>query len=354
MKEPLRALEWVGGADGHLRLLDQTRLPGCVEAIECRDVDSLWDAIRMLRVRGAPAIGVAASYGLVLGLARAVHLEPDAFLERMRELSSRLRACRPTGVNLFACLDRLEAAARQQSGSARRKHAALLDAARALEAENAAACEAMARYGAERILDGWGVLTHCNTGPLATAGAGTALGVLVHAHRQGKRIRVYACETRPLLQGARITTLELRNAGLDVVLLCDSAAAQVMAEGRVQAAVVGADRIAANGDVANKIGTLGLAVNAAARGIPFYVVAPIATIDPALPSGSAIPIEERDPGEVTELCGGRIAPADVPVYNPAFDVTPHGHVTAIVTEAGVLEPPYGAAIRRALQSRTAN
>jgi methylthioribose-1-phosphate isomerase len=257
-------------------------------------------------------------------------------------------------VNLFGYLDRLEAAADRCGGTAREKHATLLAEARAIEAENAAACEAMARHGAELIRDGWGVLTHCNTGALATAGAGTALGVLLRAHRQGKTIRVYACETRPLFQGARITTLELLRAGVDVVLVCDSAAAQLMAEGRVQAVVVGADRIARNGDVANKIGTLGLAVNAAAHALPFYVVAPRATIDPLLASGAAIPIEERAAEEVTRPCGVRTAPAGVAVYNPAFDVTPHRLVTAIVTEGGVLQPPYDAAIRQACRTGAAD
>jgi methylthioribose-1-phosphate isomerase len=349
LNEPLRAVEWVGEQDGYLRILDQTELPGRIESIDCRDVDCVWEAIHSLRIRGAPALGIAGAYGLVLGLSGELHLDREAFLRRMREVSARLRTCRPTAVNLFIYLDRLEAAADRGGDSARQMHAALLATARAIEAENAAACDAMARHGAELIGDGWGVLTHCNAGALATAGAGTALAVLVRAHRQGKRIRVYADETRPLLQGARITALELMRSGLDVVLICDSAAAQVIAEGRVRAVIVGADRIAANGDFANKIGTRGIAVIAAEHGIPFYVVAPTSTIDPGLEDGDSIPIEERDPAEVTEGFGSRTAPEGVRVYNPAFDVTPNRYVTAIVTEGGVLEPPYGPAIQRVLQ-----
>ena len=246
------------------------------------------EAIWKLRVRGAPAIGVAGAYGLILGLQEAANLPLAAFREQLHDRSARLIACRPTAVNLAVYLERLQAhVARLDPGSPGVPGASgatalktLLEEARRIHAENEAACEAMAAFGSERIRDGWGILTHCNTGGLATAGTGTALGVILHAHACGKRIRVFADETRPLLQGARITTFELMHAGVDVTLLCDSAAAHVMQQGKINAVLVGADRITRNGDTANKIGTFGLAVHAHAFGIPFWVVAPTTTIDP--------------------------------------------------------------------------
>jgi len=347
---PLEAVEWVGDERGYLKILDQTRLPAHVEVIECRDLETVREAIRSLRVRGAPAIGIAGAYGLIVGLQADAGLPGEDARDRVARVGRALRACRPTAVNLFAYLDRLESvAAASGAASDSGLPARLLEEARRIDQENRAACEAMARNGAALIEDGWGVVTHCNTGGLATAGIGTALGVLIRAHADGKRLRVYADETRPLLQGARLTTLELMRAGVDVTLICDSAAARVLYERRANAVILGADRIAANGDVANKIGTFGLAVNAAAHGIPFFVVAPTSTIDAELQDGDAIPIEERHSDEVASWGGHRIAPQEVAVYNPAFDVTPHRYVSAIVTERGVLRPPYRESIAAALE-----
>lgn len=343
--DPLPPLAWRGEADGHLEILDQTLLPQRVHHITCRDLETAWEAIRSLRVRGAPAIGVAGAYALVLGLQAHADATAETVLERMAVAGARLRDCRPTAVNLFAYLDRLEAAARGAGAtSGREVIERLLRESRAIQTENEEACLDMARHGAALLADGDGVLTHCNTGPLATAGIGTALGVIIEAHRGGKRIQVFADETRPLWQGARLTTFELMRAGVPVTLICDAAAPQVMREGRIQVVLVGADRIAANGDTANKIGTFAAALAAKAHDIPFYVVAPLATVDPALADGESIPIEVRDPEEVRQPT----ATAGVPVYNPAFDVTPHDLIAGLITERGVLRPPLEASIRAAL------
>jgi methylthioribose-1-phosphate isomerase len=282
----------------------------------------------------------------------------------LREVSAYLRTSRPTAVNLFWALDRMEAClalpGAVSDASQKRPPATLplsvanltqrlLDEALAIEAEDRAMCRAMGLAGAALIGDGHGVLTHCNTGSLATAGTGTALAVLYAAAEQGKRFHVFADETRPLLQGARLTAWELRQAGVPVTLLCDSMAAQVMKEGRVQLVVVGADRIAANGDTANKIGTYGVAVLAKAHGIPFYVAAPSSTFDLRLPNGASIPIEQRDPREVTHGFGRQTAPDGVEVYNPAFDVTPAGLIAGIITERGVIRPVTAEAIAACLR-----
>jgi methylthioribose-1-phosphate isomerase len=335
----LPTLRWVGGVDGCLRLIDQTRLPvECVE-IDCRDVEAVWEAIKMLRVRGAPAIGIAAAYGVCVGVGPAISAGADAFFARLVEVVDYLAGSRPTAVNLFWALDRM----RRKAESLRRESPAaiaeaLLDEARAIHEEDRRMCRAIGRHGATLLADGQGVLTHCNAGGLATADYGTALAVFFAAAEQGKRLRVYADETRPLLQGARLTAWELRQRGIPVTLICDSMAAQVMREGRVQAVVVGADRIAANGDTANKIGTYSVATLAAAHGIPFYVAAPTNTFDLALPDGSQIPIEQRDPREITHGFGRQTAPDGIDVYNPAFDVTPARLIRAIVCERGVIEP----------------
>ena len=320
----LRTIEWVGGRDGHLRLLDQTRLPTEVVFLDCRTAEDVRAAICRLSVRGAPAIGVAAAYGLVL--AAQADSDLDAAI-------ARLHSSRPTAVNLGWALERLRAHARHRSGDPVQ---GLLDEAHAIASEDEAMCTAMGRYGAELIGEGDGVLTHCNTGSLATAGIGTALAALFTAARQGKRFRVFADETRPLLQGARLTAWELHRAGIDVTLICDSMAAQVMKEGRIQLDIVGADRIAANGDTANKIGTYSVAVLAKEHGVPFYVAAPSSTFDLSLASGDAIPIEQRDPREVTHGMGRQTAPEGVKVYNPAFDVTPASLIAGIITEKGII------------------
>jgi methylthioribose-1-phosphate isomerase len=340
-----RTIEWVGGTDGFLRLLDQTLLPSQVRYRDCRTVDEVCEAIRSLCVRGAPAIGVAAAYGMVL------HIQSDngGCTERYFMLgSNRLADSRPTAVNLRWALERMARRfkATVQVGSDFMEP--LLNEARAIAEEDRQMCAAMGRHGAALIADGQGVLTHCNTGALATAGAGTALAVLAEAAAQGKRIHVYADETRPLLQGARLTAWELQQLGIPVTLICDSMAAQVMKEGRVQLAIVGADRIAANGDTANKIGTYGVALLARAHNILFYVAAPSSTFDLSLPDGGGIPIEQRDPREVTHGFGRQTAPDGVGVYNPAFDVTPHGFIAGIVTEKGVITPVNAENIRQHL------
>lgn len=344
------SVAWVGSEDGWLRLIDQTLLPERLEMLDCRTVEVVWEAIRSLRVRGAPAIGVTAAYGVVVGMQPAAGGGESACRARMKEVCDYLRTSRPTAVNLFWALDRMERHAGAFSGpfSYQAFVAHLLREAHAIRNEDAAMCHAIGKAGADLIRDGEGVLTHCNTGGLATAEYGTALSVIFTAADQGRKFQVYADETRPLLQGARLTTWELLQHGLEVTLLCDSMAAQVMKEGRVQRVIVGADRIAANGDAANKIGTYGLAVLAHAHGVPFYVAAPSSTFDLTLTSGAGIPIEQRDAREVTHGFGRQTAPDGVKVYNPAFDVTPASLITALITERGIIRPVNAQTIRSTL------
>jgi methylthioribose-1-phosphate isomerase len=317
-----RTLEWIGESDGFLRLLDQTRLPGEVVYRDCRTVEDVWEAIRNLRVRGAPAIGVAAAYGVVVGLQDHAY----RFDERRREVIEYLSTSRPTAVNLFWALDELG-----------RRHSLdeMVQTARRIDADNQAMCRDTGRHGAELVPNGGGVLTHCNAGRLAGSGA---LDVLFTAAESGKQFHVYVDETRPLLQGARHTAWELEQHGINCTLICDSMAGQVMREGRVQMVIVGADRIAANGDTANKIGTYSVAVLAQAHGIPFFVAAPSNTFDLSIATGEQIPIEQRDPREVTHGFGSATAPAGIAVYNPAFDVTPARLIAGIVTEKGIIKP----------------
>jgi methylthioribose-1-phosphate isomerase len=291
-------------------------------------------------VRGAPAIGVAAAYGVCIGLQSAVAAAEQPFFDRLEQVTAYLASSRPTAVNLFWAIDRMKAVAERMKGRARvgEIYAALLAEARAIEEEDRRMCRAIGRHGAALLSDGQGVLTHCNAGGLATSDYGTALAVFFAAGEAGKRLHVYADETRPLLQGARLTAWELQQRAIDVTLICDSMAAQVMREGRVQAVITGADRIAANGDTANKIGTYGVALLAAAHDIPFYVAAPTTTFDLSLPDGEHIPIEERDPREITHGFGRQTAPEGINVYNPAFDVTPARLIKAIICEHGVIEP----------------
>lgn len=317
-----RTVEWIGDLPGHLRLIDQTLLPTQLEYRDCKTVEEVWEAIRVLRVRGAPAIGVAAAYGVVLGM--------QTGRSKLREVTDYLRTSRPTAVNLFWALERME----RRGGAV----PDLLAEARAIHGEDAAMCRAIGKVGASLVESGQGILTHCNAGGLATAEYGTALAVLYSAAEAGKRFRVFADETRPLLQGARLTAWELQQAGIDVTLICDNMAAQVMREGKVQLVIVGADRIAKNGDTANKIGTYGVALLAKAHGIPFYVAAPSTTFDLRIANGSEIPIEQRDPREITEGLGKLIAPPGVQVYNPAFDVTPAELISGIITERGLIQP----------------
>ncbi len=340
MSQGMETLRWRGDADGCLVLIDQTRLPvECVE-IECRDVEAAWEAIKQLRVRGAPAIGIAAAYSVCLGLQTADMTDQQSFFARLGEVVDYLAGSRPTAVNLFWALERMKERAEQLRGirSPAEIRTILLDEARAIHEEDRVMCHAIGRFGADLLPDGIGVLTHCNAGGLATSEYGTALSVLFTAQDQGKRLHVYADETRPLLQGARLTAWELVQRGIPTTLICDSMAAQVMREGRVQAVITGADRVAANGDTANKIGTYGLGLLAEAHGIPFYIAAPTNTIDLATETGDEIAIEERAAEEITHGFGRQTAPDGVGVYNPAFDVTPARLIRAIVTERGVISP----------------
>ncbi|WP_165065322.1 S-methyl-5-thioribose-1-phosphate isomerase [Paludisphaera rhizosphaerae] len=334
-----RTVEWIGdAATGRLRMIDQTLLPTQFVEIDCDDVESVWQAIKRLSVRGAPAIGVAAAYGAVIGARSRGVSDPHTVRQALSQAAAHLSTSRPTAVNLFWALDRMQAAGDAALAGRQPLLESLLDEAHAIAEEDRAMCRAIGRHGAELMTDGDGVLTHCNAGGLATADYGTALAVMFSAHEQGKRLRVFADETRPLLQGARLTAWELVERGIDVTLICDNMAAQVMKEGKIQKVIVGADRIAANGDAANKIGTYGVAVLAKAHGIPFYVAAPSSTFDLSLTDGTGIPIEERDPREVTEGFGRRTAPEGVAVYNPAFDVTPAHLLAGIITERGVISP----------------
>ncbi|MFH1924787.1 MAG: S-methyl-5-thioribose-1-phosphate isomerase [Planctomycetota bacterium] len=336
----VQTVRWIGECDGYLRLVDQTLLPIEFAEVACRDVETLWEAIQMLRVRGAPAIGIAAAYGVCLGLQTVADRDEAAFFARLDEVTDYLATSRPTAVNLFWALERMKRKALEGRGKKPTSEIAadLLADARAIHEEDRQMCRAIGRHGAALLSDGQGVLTHCNAGGLATADYGTALAVFFAAAESGKRLHVYADETRPLLQGARLTTWELRQRGIDVTLICDSMAAQVMREGRVQAVVVGADRIAANGDAANKIGTYGVALLAAAHDVPFYVAAPTNTFDLSLASGDAIPIEQRDPREITHGFGRQTAPDGIGVYNPAFDVTPAKLIKALICEKGLIQP----------------
>jgi len=336
----IETLRWIGDERGHLVLIDQTRLPAELVDLECRDVEAVWEAIKQLRVRGAPAIGIAAAYGTVLGMRSPSSLQSIGFHAALDQVTGYLAKSRPTAVNLFWALDRMKAKGRSlpDSLSPDKQLAALLAEARAIHEEDRAICHAIGRYGAELLKDQSGVLTHCNAGGLATAEYGTALSVLFTCQDQGKRLHVFVDETRPLLQGSRLTAWELAQRGIEATLICDNMAGQVMREGKVQAAIVGADRIAANGDTANKIGTYSVAVLAAAHGIPFYVAAPTSTFDLSLGSGDQIPIEQRSREEITHGFGRQTAPDGIGVYNPAFDVTPARLIKAIITERGVIEP----------------
>ncbi len=326
-----RNIEWVGNArTGHLRLLDQTLLPNEVTYLECKDVQSVWDAIKRLSVRGAPAIGVAAAFGCVIG----------AQWDTFEESADHLATSRPTAVNLFWAIDRMK---RVQP----RTYDALLSEAKTIHAEDATMCQQIGEHALSFIqqlkpqassVKPLSFLTHCNAGALATGGIGTATSPMYLAHQKGQPVRVFADETRPLLQGARLTAFELAASGIDVTLICDGMAGQVLREGKVDVVITGADRIAANGDAANKIGTYPLAVMAKHHGIPFLVAAPSSTFDMSTATGDAIPIEQRASEEITEGFGLRTAPPNVITYSPAFDVTPAELITAIITERGAIQP----------------
>ncbi|NOZ56014.1 MAG: S-methyl-5-thioribose-1-phosphate isomerase [Calditrichaeota bacterium] len=345
MLNTVKTLEWRGDA---LRIIDQTRLPTEQVYLDLRTVPEVAEAIKTLRVRGAPAIGIAAAFGVVLGVLAADD-PPEALRAAAEQAIEELAATRPTAKNLFWALQRMRRVVEQTANQGKSVLLErLLTEANAILEEDRQACRAMGRHGASLLPDRCTVLTHCNAGALATADYGTAVGVIYAAAQAGKRIRVYADETRPLLQGARLTAWELMQAGIDVTLICDNMAAWVMRTVGIDAVLVGADRIARNGDVANKIGTYNLAVLAHRHGVPFYVVAPLSTFDPEIDSGEEIPIEERSPQEVTHPFGVQIAPEGVKVFNPAFDVTPAELISAIVTERGIVSPPLAEGIRKLL------
>jgi len=338
------AIELMPG-DREVVVLDQRALPGDERYDRVHRVEQIAVAIETLAVRGAPAIGIAAAYGLVLAAAAEDGDGAARFVEAMRAAGARLRATRPTAVNLAWAVARMTRVAEASAALAPAARLACLAAeARAIHEEDVAACWTMGRIGASRVPDGATILTHCNAGALATGGCGTALGVVRAARAAGKRVRVVACETRPVLQGARLTAWELVRDGFDVTLITDSMVAQLMRRGGVDLVVVGADRIARNGDVANKIGTYGVACLARTHEVPFYVAAPWSTVDLACPSGEAIPIEQRSDHEVRTLGSTRIAPDGARVENPAFDVTPARLIRAIFTERGEVTPPGEAAL----------
>ena len=330
--------------DGLLYLLDQTKLPRQISMIACRDHHETARAIKDMIVRGAPAIGVAAAYGAALGVMTLDNtLTRDAFMGEFEGIMTMLLNTRPTAVNLYSALARLrDALLAAPSGDVPALKALALSQARAMEEEDVAACRAIGRHGAALIPHGATILTHCNAGALATCGYGTALGVIRAAHEAGKKVQVFADETRPYLQGARLTAFELAEDGIPVTLICDNMAGHFMHQGIIQCVVVGADRIAANGDTANKIGTYSLAVLAREHNIPFYVAAPTSTIDLATADGEGIPIEERSAREVTHFQGIAIAHEGIKVRHPAFDVTPHRYISAIITEKGVVRAPFAA------------
>jgi len=336
-------VEW---KDGEVVLIDQRRLPAEQVMIRCRSHSQVAAAIKDMAIRGAPAIGVAAAFGIALGMRNAAG-EGPALRAELDRICQELAATRPTAVNLFWAIARMcrRFETEQGRGGAALRQA-LLDEALAMQSEDLAACRRMGDIGAELIPPRARLLTHCNAGALATAGYGTALGVIRSAARQGKVANVFADETRPYLQGARLTAWELGQDGIATTLIADSMAGHLMSRGEVDVVVVGADRIAANGDVANKIGTYTVAVLAHENGLPFYVAAPVSTIDLATPSGASIPIEERAADEVTHHGGRRMAPEGVAVRNPAFDVTPHRYVTAIITERGIARKPYTESLAR--------
>ncbi|WDF49618.1 S-methyl-5-thioribose-1-phosphate isomerase [Paenibacillus sp. KACC 21273] len=343
--EPLLSLRW---DNDKLLMLDQRLLPDEIIMLELFTSEQVFESIRSMKVRGAPAIGISAAYGVVLGSWEYKGEDADHWLKHVLKTAAYLAESRPTAVNLFWALDRMNKKAHQlaeQASTTADRNAGLLEEAIAIHVEDEEVCRMIGEHALPLFSDGMGVLTHCNAGGLATAKYGTALAPMYLAHEKGINLKVYADETRPVLQGARLTAFELQQAGIDVTLLCDNMAGMVMSKGWIQAVIVGADRVAANGDVANKIGTYSVAVLAKAHNIPFYVACPLSTIDLSTASGAEIPIEERSAEEVTEGFGKRTAPQDIKVFNPAFDVTPNEYVTAIITEKGIVYPSYEEGLR---------
>lgn len=342
----VRSLRWT---DGELILLDQTRLPGEIVEQRQESIEQVWEAIKMLRVRGAPAIGVAAAYGLLVGMKPWRDLPLSDFMAKLATNAAYLNSSRPTAVNLSWALARMTDAAaqcREQAGSAAQLYDLLVLEAERIHQEDKAICRAIGEHGLALLHAGMGVLTHCNAGALATSELGTATAPMYLAHERGMGLRIYADETRPLLQGARLTTWELQRAGLDVTLICDNMAAHIMSQGLIDICIVGCDRVAANGDAANKIGTLGVAILARHFNIPFYVACPSSTVDLGTPDGSGIVIEERQADEVLSCGGHRTGPEGAKVRNPAFDVTPQALIAGFITDKGILRPPYADTLAR--------
>jgi len=340
---PIKTITWI---EGKVKIIDQSKLPQKLEYIYCKDVETLREAIRSLKIRGAPVIGIAAAFGVVLGIKKSSSQNYLSFQKEIEKVIDYLARSRPTAVNLFWSLKRMRNCAEKNKDKQIKEIKTILEKEALQIMEEDKRCNRqIGENGARLIEDGQTILTHCNAGALATADYGTALGIIYRAKQKGKKVKVYVDETRPLLQGARLTTWELLREGIEVVLICDDMAGQVMQEGKINKILVGADRVAANGDVANKIGTYMLAVLAKENGIPFYVVCPFSSIDLSLPSGKEIPIEQRDSSEITTFLGKRIAPQGVKTYNPAFDVTPAMYIKGIITEKGIHQPPYEKSLR---------
>lgn len=334
----VQSIEWRGD---HVRILDQTYLPNREVYSDIKDVGRMWEAIKKLRVRGAPAIGIAAAYGFYLGIKDLPESTFESFQVEVERVAEYLESARPTAVNLNWALGRLKTTiqAHKDKPISEIKEI-VLKTAKTIHDEDKRICKTIGENGAGLIDKNSSILTHCNTGSLATGQYGTALSVIFHAHEDGKKIHVWVDETRPLLQGARLTAWELMNAEIPMKLITDSAAGSLMQQGKVDMVIVGTDRVAANGDTANKIGTYPLAVLAKENGIPFYVAVPLSTIDMDLESGDEIPIEERDGDEISAFNGSQVAPKKVETYNPAFDITPHKYITGFITEKGIVEPPF--------------
>jgi methylthioribose-1-phosphate isomerase len=337
----MKAIEWLGD---RVKILDQTRLPQKEVYLELSRYQEIASAIAELKIRGAPAIGVAGGYAAALGALKIKAGSKTDFIKELKDIIREIASTRPTARNLFQALERMQRTAEAFKDVEQIKRALVAEAI-AIHNEEAAATLKLSKIGAKLLKDGFTVLTHCNTGPLATAGYGTALGVIRQAYEQGKRLKVIATETRPLLQGARLTAWELKQLNIPFSLITDSMAGYFMSQGEIDCVIVGADRIALNGDTANKIGTYTLAVLAKENNIPFYVAAPLTTVDPALASGEEIPVEQRSPEEVTRIQGVAVAPEGIDAANPAFDVTPHRYISAIITDGGIIRAPFGEGIK---------
>lgn len=334
----IQSIEW---KEDHLRILDQTYLPKREVYSDIKDVGRIWEAIKKLRVRGAPAIGIAAAYGFYMGIKELPESTFESFWVEVERVAEYLEGARPTAINLQWALERIKntiQAHRDKPIDEIKK--IVLETAKTIHDEDKRICKMIGEKGAKLVKKGSKILTHCNTGSLATGQYGTALSVIFHAHKEGKKIEIWVDETRPLLQGSRLTAWELMNAEIPMKIITDSAAGSLMKQGKVDMIIVGTDRVAANGDTANKIGTYPLAVLAKEHEIPFYVAVPLSTIDMNLENGEDIPIEERDSDEITSFNGSQVAPKKVETYNPAFDVTPHKYITGFITEKGIVEPPF--------------